>query len=98
MNKQEFGENMLLLRKQVEMLTYDLGIRAEFSTVNTMYLPSHIGCSYDIRLEYNGYNTTDMFINKMSFGVKDINRVAIALVSSFFADYVQNLSLMVNKQ
>ena len=76
------------------MLTYDSGIRAEFSTVNTMYLR----CSYDIRLEYNGYSTTDMFINKMSFGVKDVNRVAIALVSSFFADYVQNLSLMVNKQ
>jgi hypothetical protein len=27
MNKQEFEENMLLLRRQVELLTFDLGMR-----------------------------------------------------------------------
>jgi hypothetical protein len=97
MNKQEFEENMILLRRQVELLTYNLGIRAEFSTVNTMYLPNHIECSYEIRLEYNDYNTTDMFNNTNSFGTADINKVAIALVSSFFADYVGALSLRVNK-
>jgi hypothetical protein len=97
MNKQEFEENMLLLRRQVELLTYNLGIRAEFSTANTMFLPSHIECSYEIRLEYSGYNTTDMFNNTNTFGVDDINKVAVALVSSFFADYVGALSLRVNK-
>tara|TARA_R110000744_G_scaffold334901_1_gene440255 strand:- start:179 stop:472 length:294 start_codon:yes stop_codon:yes gene_type:complete len=97
MNKQEFGENMLLLRRQVELLTYNLGIRAEFSTVNTMYLPNHIECSYEIRLKYEDYNTTDIFNNTNTFGTDDINKVAVALVSSFFADYVGALSLRVNK-
>jgi hypothetical protein len=97
MNKQEFEENMLLLRRQVELLTHDLGIRVEFSTTNTMFLPNHIACSYEIRLEYNDYNTADIFNNTNTFGVDDINKVAVALVSSFFADYVQALSMRVNR-
>tara|TARA_R110000764_G_scaffold83563_1_gene164200 strand:+ start:946 stop:1239 length:294 start_codon:yes stop_codon:yes gene_type:complete len=97
MNKQEFKENMLLLRKQVEMLTQDLGMRAEFSHVHIDDLPRHIDYAYDIRLNYKGYNTTDMFSDTMSFGTDDINKVAVALISSFFADYVQALSIMVNK-
>jgi hypothetical protein len=95
--RQEFKENMILLRRQVEMLTHDLGIKAEFSTVNTMYMPMHIDCSYEIRLEYGGYNTGDMFNNTNSFGTDDINNIAVSLVSSFFRDYVQALSLRVNK-
>jgi hypothetical protein len=97
MNKQEFKENMLLLRKQVEMLTHDLGMRVEFSITNTMFLPKHIECSYEIRLEYKGHHTADMFNSTMSFGTDDINKVAVALISSFFADYVGALSLRVNK-
>jgi hypothetical protein len=38
-----------------------------------------------------------MFNNTNTFGTDDINKVAIALVSSFFADYVAALSLRVNK-
>ena len=101
MNKQEFGGNMSLLRRQVEMLTYSIGMGAEFSAVKYMVLPDHIEGSYEIRLEirleYKGYNTVDIFNNTNTFGADDINKVAVALISSFFADYVQNLSLMVNK-
>ena len=97
MTKQEFKENMILLRRQVELLTHDLGIKAEFSVVDTMCIPSRRECYYEIRLEYKGYHTSDMFNNTMTFGTEDINKVAIALVCSFFADYVGALSLRVNK-
>ena len=97
MNKQEFKENMLLLRKQVEMLTHDLGMRSEFSTDDIRCISSRRECHYEIRLEYKGYHTADMFNSTMSFGTDDINKVAVALISSFFADYVQDLSIMVNR-
>jgi hypothetical protein len=97
MNKQEFKENMILLRRQVELLTFDLGMRVDFSVGDTMCIPSRRECYYEIRLEYKGYHTSDMFNNTMSFGTEDINNVAIALVSSFFADYVQALSMRVNR-
>jgi hypothetical protein len=97
MNKQEFKENMLLLRKQVELLTYNLGIQAEFSVVHTNELSRHTDCAYEIRLCYKEYNTIDRFNNPMYFGADDINKVAVALISSFFADYVGALSLRVNK-
>ena len=97
MTKEEFKENMILLRRQVEMLAYDLGMKTDFPAVDRMFIPSHIECCYEIRLEYKGFHTVDMFNNTMAFGADDINRVAINLVSSFFRDYVQALSLRVNK-
>ena len=97
MTKQEFKENMILLRKQVEMLTYDLGIKTDFPIVDRMFIPSHIEYCYEIRLEYKGFHTADMFNNTMNFNAVDINKLAVNLVSSFFADYVQALSLRLNR-
>tara|TARA_R110000803_G_scaffold63997_1_gene124805 strand:- start:148 stop:444 length:297 start_codon:yes stop_codon:yes gene_type:complete len=98
MNRQEFEESMLLLKKQVEMLIRELGMRAEFYEVKYAHdLPQGSKYGYHIRLEYNGYNTTDIFTDIMTFDVADINRMAVLLVSSFFRDYIQALSTKVNK-
>ena len=97
MTKQEFKDNMILLKKQLEMLSCDLGMEVEFSDVDRMFIPSYIECSCEISLKYKGYRTADAFNNTMTFGKYDINSVAVSLISSFFRDYVQALSLKVNK-
>ena len=80
------------------MLTRELGMRAEFYEVkHTHDLPRGSRYGYEIKLEYNNYNTTDMFVDTMTFGTSDINRMAVLLVSSFFRDYIQALSVKVNK-
>ena len=99
MNKQEFKESMILLRKQVEMLAHELDMDTEFSAVSiTSPHRYNITCAYNIYLRYEGYNTTDVFNNTMIFCTADINKLAVSIISSFFRDYVQALSLKVNKQ
>tara|TARA_R110000851_G_scaffold255826_1_gene408357 strand:+ start:325 stop:642 length:318 start_codon:yes stop_codon:yes gene_type:complete len=92
----EFSESMALLRKQVGMLTLELGMGAKFDVVSKGFLPKHIKYVYEIRLSYKGYTTKDVFNDTMSFGLTDINKVAVALISSFFRNYLEELSLKVN--
>ena len=81
------------------MLTRELGMRAEFYEVkHTHDLPRGSRYGYEIKLEYNNYNTTDMFVDTMTFGISDINRVAINLITSFFRDYIKALAVKVNKK
>ena len=83
MNNQEFKENMILLIKQIELLTYEFHMKSE--------------CVCEVKLNCMGYKTTDRFNSSMSFEESDIEKIAVSLVSSFFADYFQSLSLKVNK-
>ena len=93
MTNQEFTENMLLLVEQIKLLTYGLDMKVELSPVKDMSLPKRIECLCEVRLNCMSYKTIDMFNNTMSFEKADIKKIAVSLVSSFFADYFEALSL-----
>jgi hypothetical protein len=97
MNNREFKGNMLLLIKQIELLTYELHMKAELSPIKDMPWPRSVECVCEVELNCIGYKTTDRFNSSMSFEESDIEKIAVSLVSSFFADYFQSLSLRINK-
>jgi hypothetical protein len=97
MTNQEFKENMLLLIKQIKLLTYEFNMKAELSPLIGMPRPKSIELICEIKLNCMNYTTTDRFNSSMSFEKPDIEKIAVSLVSSFFADYFQSLSLRINK-
>ena len=97
MTKQEFKENMILLIKQIELLTYVLNMRAELSPVKDMPWPRSIESMCDVVLNCMDYKTVERFNSSMSLKESDIEKIAVSLVSSFFANYFQAMSLKVNK-
>jgi hypothetical protein len=97
MTNQEFKENMLLLIKQIELLTYELHMQAELSPLIGTPRPKNIELICEVKLNCMDYTTTDRFNSSMSFEKSDIEKIAVSLVSSFFADYFQSLSLRINK-
>tara|TARA_R110000851_G_scaffold1183_1_gene4131 strand:+ start:313 stop:606 length:294 start_codon:yes stop_codon:yes gene_type:complete len=97
MTNQEFKENMLLLIKQIELLTCELHMKAELSPVKGMAWPGCVESVCEVELNCMGYKTVDRFNSSMSFEESDIKKIAASLASSFFADYFQSLSLRINK-
>ena len=97
MNNQEFKENMILLIKQIELLTYEFHMKSELSPIKDMAWPRSVERVCEVELNCMGYKTTDRFNSSMSFEESEIEKIAVSLVSSFFADYFQSLSLKVNK-
>jgi hypothetical protein len=98
MTTQEFEENMLLLIRQIEILTYELHMKAKLSPLKDISLPRNIECVCEVTLNCMNYTTIDRFNSSMSFDNSDIKKIAVSLVSSFFSDYFQSLSLKVNKK
>ena len=97
MTNQEFKENMLLLIKKIKLLTYELNMKYELSLAKDMPWPRSIETVCEIKLNCMNYTTVDKFNSSMSFEKSDIEKIAVSLVSSFFADYFEALSLRINK-
>ena len=97
MTNQEFRENMILLIKQIELLAYELHMKAEISPLIGLSRSKDIELMCEVKLNCFNYTTIDRFNSSMSFDKSDIKKISVGLLSSFFADYFQSLSKKVDK-